>query len=265
MKRIYPIRLTRNIWNIPLYTLEKDENNRYKINKAEIHIFSYDYMNPRGLMGELCNYDKIVIPDKMIDIVISFPLSKYVNMRVVSDTDNFSLKSILEYIKLCYIQIYNKEWSTSSVRTFILNGRCVFCEPELIKRDLEGSEIDNELFNCSICCEGGGGVDKTLSYKLRCNHIFHKDCINTWIDGDNNTCPNCRAVIKHCHICENTGVMQYIYRGVVVPYELRDISQPYRNNTDGKYGIYLYDLEELFLNCMTYDRIEKKLYLKVTI
>ena len=50
-------------------------------------------------------------------------------------------------------------------------------------------KIDNE---CSICLE-----QLTLypTNKLKCNHIFHTQCINTWFHT-NNSCPFCRKQNK---------------------------------------------------------------------
>jgi hypothetical protein len=59
--------------------------------------------------------------------------------------------------------------------------------------------VCNELpeNNCSICLEEFKNED--LLKKLNCNHIFHKDCLGTWINNNtnknNNTCPLCRRVL----------------------------------------------------------------------
>ena len=45
---------------------------------------------------------------------------------------------------------------------------------------------------CSICLCDIVRSDKTE--KLRCKHIYHKDCIGKW-KIDHNTCPVCRYVI----------------------------------------------------------------------
>ena len=47
--------------------------------------------------------------------------------------------------------------------------------------------------NCSICLSS---LDKEQSLKsLKCTHIFHNDCINTWLNK-NTTCPICRTIIE---------------------------------------------------------------------
>jgi len=48
--------------------------------------------------------------------------------------------------------------------------------------------------SCSIC---HSNFQLHKSYrKLRCNHVFHKPCIDRWIRGHHLTCPNCRLEIK---------------------------------------------------------------------
>jgi len=50
---------------------------------------------------------------------------------------------------------------------------------------------------CSICFNEIKSNKKTL----KCEHIFHQKCIETWIKSEVNksntpSCPNCRDVIK---------------------------------------------------------------------
>jgi len=49
--------------------------------------------------------------------------------------------------------------------------------------------------NCSICLEEFKNED--ILKKLNCDHIFHKDCLQPWINNNNNnkTCPLCRRVV----------------------------------------------------------------------
>lgn len=54
---------------------------------------------------------------------------------------------------------------------------------------LPGSSFDPKP-DCLICQETYANEDSIL--KLTCNHMFHKDCVRSWLDK-HNTCPVCRA------------------------------------------------------------------------
>ena len=46
---------------------------------------------------------------------------------------------------------------------------------------------------CGICLESYNGGDKVcLSYNDDCEHVFHKNCILSWLI-QHEDCPNCRA------------------------------------------------------------------------
>ena len=46
-----------------------------------------------------------------------------------------------------------------------------------------------ELNECSVCKEEFKLTEKVI--KLPCNHVFHPNCINTWL-SQHNSCPTCR-------------------------------------------------------------------------
>ena len=48
----------------------------------------------------------------------------------------------------------------------------------------------NKNHTCTICLQT---VSNDLKI-LNCNHVFHKKCINIWLDQYNNFCPNCKKV-----------------------------------------------------------------------
>ena len=43
---------------------------------------------------------------------------------------------------------------------------------------------------CNICMEEYKNKDTVLT--LKCNHIYHKDCIKNWLCNEKTTCPMCR-------------------------------------------------------------------------
>lgn len=50
------------------------------------------------------------------------------------------------------------------------------------------NRVIREPITCSICLDNISNSDVK---ELRCNHKFHRNCINIWLQ-DNNTCPLCR-------------------------------------------------------------------------
>lgn len=42
---------------------------------------------------------------------------------------------------------------------------------------------------CSVCL---GSIQDGISLEMICKHKFHKNCITTWIDTNNFSCPVCR-------------------------------------------------------------------------
>lgn len=64
------------------------------------------------------------------------------------------------------------------------------------KTHVTGSDARIPDDNCSICLENLKSLaavkDNGEICRTKCNHYFHKDCINAWLI-ENETCPNCRA------------------------------------------------------------------------
>jgi hypothetical protein len=48
----------------------------------------------------------------------------------------------------------------------------------------------DEIKECSICLSAINSRDLKVT---RCNHCFHKQCINQWISRGRRSCPNCRT------------------------------------------------------------------------
>ena len=63
-------------------------------------------------------------------------------------------------------------------------------DPEYLK-ELNPTETDI-IEDCPICCSP---IEKDESVELPCNHIFHRECVHTWLEN-NNTCPMCRFTIR---------------------------------------------------------------------
>lgn len=54
------------------------------------------------------------------------------------------------------------------------------------------SKEQEERENCAVClyefCSG-----EEIRWLGNCKHIFHKDCLDRWMDLDHRTCPLCRT------------------------------------------------------------------------
>ena len=286
--RVYPIRLTRNSWNIPIYgvhqcsdrcnlvlipnpenphylTLQKiSESCQMKnlIERTLITINDFDIFNPNTIIGPLVEPNRIVIPDDSFIMTINFPLSFHVDIHVKSKSKGFTLSELIYTIKISYENIYREEERTSTPLTYNLSKKCIECYNSDLD-DLYQEEINkNDDLNCSICFNSIGKGEKLA--KLICGHYFHESCIKNWIKYQNllKSCPLCRSPLKICNNCGNLGHIYYTYYGTIIPHELRgDLSQ--RNLTNGVYGIYGSDLGDLLLEGLFYDRIHKRLFLSV--
>lgn len=67
--------------------------------------------------------------------------------------------------------------------------------PESSPQSSPRSSSPRPSLKCSICLESIDSENKGI--RLECEHVFHKPCIDTWINTheDSQTCPNCRVDI----------------------------------------------------------------------
>mgnify|MGYP001297564381 CR=1 FL=1 len=61
---------------------------------------------------------------------------------------------------------------------------------KLTEDEFKNLETCSNITNCAICLE-----NKKLNIKLKCGHVFCKNCIKKWLTEKSNTCPNCRTEI----------------------------------------------------------------------
>ena len=60
------------------------------------------------------------------------------------------------------------------------------------------SEIDNkDCCSCTVCLLNF--EDDDIVRKIKCNHIFHKKCIDEWLLNHSNKCPVCRSEMGSSH------------------------------------------------------------------
>jgi hypothetical protein len=286
MLRIYPIRTTKNQWNIYFYCKHKCttkceyiimsdstelvlENNpdfkdgicskNLKIEKSQVRISSFDKDNPECCMGPLINSEEEVISDSSFTVSLYYPFS-FIFDIFISSSEGFTLKELINAIKVLYKFIYDEEERTATPQTFSLKKVCSSCGIKNLSDYVE-NETNNSTNDetCSICYEKFNDLE---AVKLKCDHIFHKECIEKWVEKSG-TCPLCRYNIFLCDSCSGKGVIYYQYNGVVVPLEQRG-SILNRNRSNGLFGIHSYDFEDLVLKSMHYDNKNKKLFVEIS-
>ena len=289
--RIYPIRTTRKKWVIKLYHIHKctdDCNIRisYSDDDPDQIVVSYNPLYVNGkcerykIIERTCVYisqfnmfedyikdgnflykgDEIVVPDTTIFVILSFPLSYIYETRISTQNSNgFTLKYIINYIKLLYQFIYEEEERTSSPQTYNIKKQCTDCNEKDITKH---SEIYNKQDNDSECTICVSNYDEdTLKCKLNCSHEFHHDCIESWVKTSG-TCPICRHNIFNCKSCDGSGIIKYSFTGTVIPFNERGLNT-LRNPTNGVFGIYNHDFEDLVLESMKYDSSTKRLHINI--
>jgi hypothetical protein len=290
--RIYPLRTTSAIWKIKLYSKHicndmcklaymhdytEDnsiiftiiENPDYKegkcqynmkLNPSSIQLSDFKKKDPYTIDGELLFFNNIVIPDTEINLIISFPLKESKRIIITSENElGFSLSSLIDKIKNVYKWIYKEEENTSSIKNFTIIDQCecTFNSLENIKNSLVDNEEKDNI--CSICLETINSENP--SKKTSCNHLYHKVCIYEWINNNKNTCPLCRKKLFICNNNCKNGLIYKEYIGKIIPKNLRGILN--RNKTDGVFGIYGYDFEDLFIDEMLYNSVTKTLQPKI--
>ena len=208
--------------------------------------------------GILHNYDMIVIPDKSFKITINYPLSYLFEIIITTDSEyGCMLKDLIRYIKILYKFIYEEEERTATPQLFKLKKYCVTCGNKDFNRYIK--QIDSIEGDCCICYNEYK-TDEKIG-ELQCKHTFHNMCIKTWF-SKTGTCPICRNNAFECKECDGSGIVPYEFNGIVIPFNERGINFN-RNPTNGIFGIYNYDLEDLLIESLQYDKIKKELRMKI--
>ncbi|THG09450.1 E3 ubiquitin-protein ligase RHA1B-like [Camellia sinensis] len=54
------------------------------------------------------------------------------------------------------------------------------------------SDLVDQPESCTVCLHQFDGDDE-IRYLINCHHVFHRSCIDPWMDHDHWTCPLCRT------------------------------------------------------------------------
>jgi hypothetical protein len=297
--RVYPIRTTRKYWSIPLFCyhicnencnilIVSNNSNQYvlidnpnyydgkcsyndRLKKTTIKISTFDITNPYGDSGALYNPDEKVITDNTFKVSIYFPLSYVFEVLISTPKTNngFTLKELIYSIKNLYEFIYEEELRTASPQIFNLKKFCTTCGNKDLSKFIEKiyTYEPSKLDDCSICCSSYNTItesdlEKNYPIKLKCSHVFHDNCIKTWLEKSG-TCPMCRYNIFECKNCDGSGIIYYNFTGVVIPVEERGVNIN-RNISNGVFGIHTFDFEDLVIEKLFYNKTEKRLYVDIS-
>jgi len=285
--RVYPIRMTTREWDIPLHCYHICNNRcrqMYTRDYTDTTTIRYiltdnpDYNEiehkcPKFNQIEktvipLCSYqtnslycpDMKVIPDNEFVIRFTFPLSCDVDTIINTQLNGFTLRELLNIIKQIYIYIYEEEERTSTQLSYRIKNDCETCEGKNVHNYITKLKLDEKESekDCSICYNNY--TENNDIGQIVCKHYYHTECILRWFENSK-TCPLCRKYVIDCDECDG-GVIYSEYNGAVIPLEYRE-DNLHRNNTDGVFGIYGYDFEDLFIEHMQYNRIKKILTLDI--
>lgn len=284
--RVYPIRKNTNGWNIPLYCYHKCNKNcsyiyqrngntftlnnnpsyidgkcqhNNKLENTIINISRFNLKNPMGNTGPLYEPKMKIIDESEFDIIITYPLTYQLKVNIKNNS-GFSIQGLLYLIKYLYINIYEIEEETAEPQTYNLQKSCINCiSSDYTKYITDTTQLEEEKEDCSIC-QNIFDTGEILS-SLKCEHIFHKQCIYRWLNKSL-SCPLCRYKIIECNDCDGLGKINYTYTGIVIPMDLRG-NIINRNRTNGIFGIYGHDVDDLYIEKLYYNRLSKTLYMNI--
>lgn len=78
----------------------------------------------------------------------------------------------------------------------------------VVKRFCEEEEVESECAVCLCKIEDGEEVGE-----LRCDHLFHKVCLDRWMDCGRKTCPLCRNYLKSPAVFSEEVIVLDLFSG----------------------------------------------------
>ncbi|XP_019164598.1 PREDICTED: RING-H2 finger protein ATL1-like [Ipomoea nil] len=114
----------------------------------------------------------------------------------------FPQSAILNYVVWAAAQL-KWGWDCLFIQSFcqpppykfnVVDGTGMWPEHDASELGARVFEGESEAVECAVClCKIEEGEE--VRY-LRCNHIFHRDCLDRWLATGRNSCPLCRTQVK---------------------------------------------------------------------
>tara|TARA_B110000858_G_C17369429_1_gene278826 strand:- start:19 stop:513 length:495 start_codon:yes stop_codon:yes gene_type:complete len=158
-----------NIQHFPLSShLNNDEGNSY----GKDHINDDD-------VDEHVNSQQIIIHHNVTEIPVN-----YIMVNPILLLGILICSFSLSYYAIKYLYKLKLVYDTTKNTNNIINvdglNTLIVCE-----------ELPDN--SCSVCLEIFNNED--IIKQLKCKHIFHKKCLEPWLNNNNNNCPLCRRDI----------------------------------------------------------------------
>ena len=245
-----PIRNCRKQWYIYFYT-----NNK----KSRISLHNFDIKNPFSILGKLQYSSQVVVNKGIFNVLIHFPIKKAIEFQI--KCLNTTKNKLIQLIQNIYKYIYDIEEVTSTPIKYDFNKKCKNCNDIQYHFTKIDTSNNTNHSKCVICLnEMNNDV-----IMLKCNHMFHSKCILDWnVYGNGKTCPVCRKNIFTCEHCNGSQKIKKNRSSVIIPVEHRD-NPNIRNDTNGLFEIYQYDLEKLMLKSIYMDRTNSKIDINICV
>ncbi|GAU43713.1 hypothetical protein TSUD_179960 [Trifolium subterraneum] len=134
-------------------------------------------------MGFSGDYPEVQIPNVFIYILSFIAFFRSIAMFFISIFDTaFSSPDS---------NLHRPTFSAILIREFL---------PVVSFSDLDGDSPP--AVECSLCLNDFAGEEE-IRCMANCRHIFHRTCVDRWIDHDQKTCPLCRTQFVPYHKMED--------------------------------------------------------------
>ena len=164
----------------------RENNNNYnRIDTNYLNTTSdsmYEIDNIIGIIDNYMRHSQNDIQQSFLNIIennLTTNLNNIINDDYSNMPDLISMYNIIDY---------NNDFN------YIYNDVKIVLNDEQFE-NLEKVKYEdiNEINECLICIENFEENNEIT--KIKCNHIFHKECIKKWLCNESNKCPICRIEI----------------------------------------------------------------------